>query len=450
MAWRNVTLMTTLVRHDPDTTRVVRREVTLDHTPIRIQEIHDLDSWIQLEPAWNVLLGNSDGCCVYLTFEWLHTWWECLGRDRANLFVLVMSEREQPIAIAPLMIVERCWFGIPFRSIEFISSSEYADAPGNCSGTLDFIVAKGRENLVSGMLRHLVTSQVQWDYVRLTPVPRSSKSISEIQDVCFQLNIPFWQRHVFTQSHIDIHEGWEPYYSARPREFRKKLRNRENRLRRKAEPTYREIRSIAQLPGGFDTILDIERASWKWNTGVSINSMAYNDFYRRLAEVAGTKGWLRLWMLEVDGNAIAYDYHIAFNGTIESLKGSYREEFAEYSPGLLLSRHENEQFCGEGVNRINLLWGDVHDKRRWATSMAAYDELYLFNTGIKPKLLHFLLSNVGVLHVRRRITDLRRRLMRKLGIRDRSSELTRADQLADMDESDSDSKQSGNDHERSS
>jgi len=55
-----------------------------------------------LEGVWDHLLDRSPDRNIFLTWEWLNTWWRHFGRGK-HLSVLVVRERDQVRAIVPLM-----------------------------------------------------------------------------------------------------------------------------------------------------------------------------------------------------------------------------------------------------------------------------------------------------------------------------------------------------------
>ena len=161
---------------------------------------------------------------------------------------------------------------------------------------------------------------------------------------------------------------------------------------------------------------------------MTINSAPYRDFYRLFAEEASRKGWLRLAMMEVNEKRIAYDYNVQYAGNLEALKCSYDLAYCYLSPGHLLAFMEFRLFAEEGIKKINLLWGDFESKERWKPKQEAHYEIFIFNTDLYSRFLHFLHFGLGLYRKRRIILDIMKRAMRKMGFRCRTSELTRSDQ----------------------
>jgi CelD/BcsL family acetyltransferase involved in cellulose biosynthesis len=397
---------------------------------LKIQEVRDYRQLKALEPYWNQTLVRSGSPLVYLTYEWLTTWWRCLGGDGKELLVLVVTDGSEILGIAPFMKVHESFVGLPVSKIGFVSMVKYADSPVNFSGSLDIIVARRHKAVIEALVSYLkLQEQNSWHVLHLNPLPETSPSLGIIEQEARKRRLRFEKRVVFSHAYSKVESDWANFFNKRGSSFRKKLRLLERRLQRKGAIAYNEYRSLGEIPKGYDEILDIERRSWKWERGVSINSVGYRDFYREFAEEAGKKGWFRLWVLKVDGKSVAYDYHVEFEGYVETLKGSYDEDYSDCSPGNLLTWRECEHFFQNGAKRINLLWGNEDYKRHWSTHQEAQYEVFLFNSDLYSRFLHFLYFRLALYGKFRLVSDLKRRLLRRLGYRSKRSELTRLDQL---------------------
>ena len=71
---------------------------------LTVQCVRDHWGFTLLRPHWNELLRASAADNPFLTWEWLHTWWTQLGGPDA-LHVIVVRAGDEPIAIAPLRLV---------------------------------------------------------------------------------------------------------------------------------------------------------------------------------------------------------------------------------------------------------------------------------------------------------------------------------------------------------
>src|SRR5256712_13207878 len=66
-----------------------------------VQRIEDPLAFADLREEWDDLLAASSADCLFLTWEWLHTWWKHLG-GRRRLHLLLARDGRELTAIAPL------------------------------------------------------------------------------------------------------------------------------------------------------------------------------------------------------------------------------------------------------------------------------------------------------------------------------------------------------------
>src|SRR5204863_6829424 len=95
-----------------------------------IEIIRDTAAFARLQSEWTELLGSARADCLFLTWEWLHTWWAHLAEER-QLFIVTVRHDSKLIAIAPLSIAT-AWPSV--RVLEFLGTGSVG------SDYLDFIV----------------------------------------------------------------------------------------------------------------------------------------------------------------------------------------------------------------------------------------------------------------------------------------------------------------------
>src|SRR5262249_50204950 len=101
----------------------------------------------RLRGEWNNVLCDSNADGVFLTWEWMHSWWVHLT-PKSKLHIVTVRSDGSLVAIAPLIV---SWPGLtamhPCRVLEFIGSGVVG------SDYLDFIVRRGWERPVFQKLR---------------------------------------------------------------------------------------------------------------------------------------------------------------------------------------------------------------------------------------------------------------------------------------------------------
>jgi hypothetical protein len=353
--------------------------------------------------AWNGLLGRSAASSLFLTHEWMAGWLKASGDARDELYVLTAGEGVD--AIAPF--VRRRVPGTGLVKLELLTMGEYAYAPSNLSGSLDFIADRDRgPEAVDTILGYLSDHRNDWDYLRLHPVPEASPTVRRLIEWSRRSGFRCSVRRVFTNAVIPLPETTDAYLARLTPHFRKTLRRIGNLVGREAGVRVTEVTSAADVGGAFEEMVGIERRSWKHRGGLSLETSSVRGFYERQAAAAARTGALTIWFLEVGGRRVAYDLGIVHGDRIEILKGSYDREFARLSPGAYLTLREIEAFIGRGLRSVDLLWGDLAYKTRWAAVEEPCCELYVCNRGAAGGIVYWAYVASGLYRAIRYLRNL--------------------------------------------
>src|SRR5881628_3752431 len=70
---------------------------------IRVQKIQDEAGFRALQHCWNQLLQESTADTMFLTWEWLYTWFKHLREDR-ELLILRLSHGEETVGLLPMAV----------------------------------------------------------------------------------------------------------------------------------------------------------------------------------------------------------------------------------------------------------------------------------------------------------------------------------------------------------
>ena len=136
---------------------------------------------------------------------------------------------------------------------------------------------------------------------------------------------------------------------------RKKLRQDWNRLSALGTVEVVNDRDPASVAQAFETLLAMEKASWKGEQGTAMLSDAHDAaFVRRLLHNLAARGDASVALLRLDGEAIAAQVLMYGGSTAYTWKIAYDAKFAKFSPGtLLVDRITDALFAGPDVAAIN-------------------------------------------------------------------------------------------------
>jgi CelD/BcsL family acetyltransferase involved in cellulose biosynthesis len=397
----------------------------------QIEALTTLDELEEIRSTWDELVNQLHTDSPSLTYGWLTTWWQCMKDDNKELIVLVIKKSGVTIGIAPFMLVKDRFLFLKIRKLEFLSMSRYADSPSNIAVTLDLIIPNNNSEITKAIFQFL-KNNYKWHFIRLNPVSSDSPAIENFKVAALESGYHYNASVVFDHVILQITGSWQNYMKSLSKNFRKHLSGTEKKLKEKGLIAIELYTGKEELRLHMTTILDIEKRSWKWNIGVSINSIIFGNFFSRLIDLCADTGMIQLWLQRVGDKYIAYDYNILFHNSIVSLKGSYDSDYQSYSPGNILLAKEIEHAFEQKYDSINMLWGMTTTKQRWLPSTKPYYEIFIFNKQWFSQILFTLFIKMNLIPVERIVREYRNRLFRKLNIRLKNSELTRMDQLDEM------------------
>ncbi|HXX63918.1 MAG TPA: GNAT family N-acetyltransferase [Bacteroidota bacterium] len=394
---------------------------------LAIREHRTPEEFQALETEWDALLERCPTRSLYMTFEWLWTWWASLGGAKRSLLILSAREGEKLVGIAPLMEVRRQLMGIPYRSIEFLSAPTFAFSHLTMSGILDIIAPVRTEEVLDAILLHLQRTHAGWIYMRLDPLIEEGPCARHLPGLARgHFMRTRWGAHE-TAFEVALESGWDHYVRATDPAMHSRIASYERRFARSGRLSWEDEKSTppAEL---MTRMLDVERRSWKWTRGLSINSRGYGGFFEAFLPLAAEHGWLRTTILRSDDRPCAYLYGVKFEQTVEAIKTAYDRSFERFSPGQILMSHFLRGAAAEGTHTVNLHIGAGDYKSRWANRQRQYRVLFLERKTLKARLLCTMLFTLHFYGAFRAIPDLTKRLLRRLGWAPRWSELTRMDQ----------------------
>jgi CelD/BcsL family acetyltransferase involved in cellulose biosynthesis len=294
-----------------------------------------------LRAEWTSLADQ--GRNVFATWEFATTWWEHFGASRRLVTVGCRDSRGELFAILPLYL----WRRRPLRVLRFL---------GNGAGDVLGPVCRpeSADDAARALRRLLEVAPWDWDVFVAENLPGE-------QDWPRQL-----RGHLIRREGNPVllaPEGFEHFLAQRTPNFRRAVRRGERRLARRYHVRYR-LGDSTTLDADLDALFRLHRARFGEQSAFGGGRTA---FHRAFARRAHERGWLRLWILELDGRPVAAQYGFRFGG-VESFYQSGRDpHLRRESLGMVLLSHAIRSAADEGVQEFALLRGHEPYKYRFAT-----------------------------------------------------------------------------------
>jgi CelD/BcsL family acetyltransferase involved in cellulose biosynthesis len=309
---------------------------------------HGLES---LVPEWMTLLRSMPEARFNHFPGWYQAYLKSLAPDADCVWFVAARRAGELVGIMPLQFQD--YRAGPFRT-RIVGTIE--DGQMQLS---DFIFRRCPQSadLLYELTRWLRTKhRRRWSELRLRKVAADS-------------GIAYAAHHrlpsgTMTQSHdrsahIVTDCSYEQAMQAVTSKFKSNLRRRNRIAHESALLRLQSYRLSGELPGAFETFLDIESSGWKGQGGASGAIRCRPQllaFYRTLAEEFGSSGACVINLLWHGEQPVAGQFCLLIGRTLNILKVAFDEVHRKFAPGLLLFERVLRQACEDrAIGVVHLL-----------------------------------------------------------------------------------------------
>jgi len=330
---------------------------------VRVTLVHDESDLLALRGEWDALLRSSRSDSLFLTWEWISTWWRLYGDGRALHVLSARDDGGRLIGLAPLMRVHRRLLGVwPFEALEFIGQG--ADVTPE---HLDFVAAPGLEaDVVEAFARQICACEgVQ--LVDLRPLSTVSPNLTYLERALAPAGGQVRRVPDSVCPVLMLPDTTEQFLQSRSRNYRKKIREYERRCARDFSLRLRCSLTAAELHRDMAVLIDLHHRRWQGRSR-AFESPRYVAFHQQIAELAFERGWVRLFTLEADGTPVASLYCFSYGDRYYFYQAGRDPRFARHRVGLVIMHRVVLEAIKEGARVFDFLGGREEYKYRWAES----------------------------------------------------------------------------------
>ncbi|MGB0103089.1 MAG: GNAT family N-acetyltransferase [Candidatus Sulfotelmatobacter sp.] len=338
---------------------------------MKLQVYRNLDELAGLRTAWDELLSEYPLSSTFSTWEWLTCWWQSFGHGRQLQVLALFDSTSRLIGLAPFSISPERFRGL----LQAVVLRFMGDGSGD-SDNLDLPVRPGFERpFAESVFQYLQEEKRQWDVCELNTLPVDSPVARAIGELAGFKN---WTcvEHFSKSSAITLPDAWEEYIEKLSSEDRKNLvRYRRRLTKRYSTRIYRCARET-DLPVCLDALFRLHQGRWH-SAGEpgSFSSPERRNFYQQLSRSLLSRGWLELWVLELDGEIAAVQFAFRYRETVFQLQEGYDHSRTSDRAGYVLRGEVLKQLISDKVRRYDFLGGEDAYKTRWAAETGCYRNL---------------------------------------------------------------------------
>jgi CelD/BcsL family acetyltransferase involved in cellulose biosynthesis len=326
---------------------------------MHIREIKNYSEFSNLRQDWNKLLERSSDNNIFMTWEWLSTWWKHFGCS-SKLLILIAEEREKILAIAPLMLSTYKILGFKLRKVEFIGASKYSDY-GN------FILTEKKTGCLALFMNGLNDWQSEWDCLEFRRIPETAESLNSIRRMGKTSPI-FEERSFSLCPYIPLPNSFESYQKGLKSGFRRNLKRYMRSLRRDYQIEIKRYDSSDLFQDGMKTFFELHQKRWKAKglPGLFSNP-EFRSFLLDVSRCFAENGWLNLLIMTANSKPISSTLSFECNKKLYGYLLGFDPLYSKFGPSRLLLSHLIEDCIQRGLNEFDFLTGAEGYKASWNT-----------------------------------------------------------------------------------
>jgi CelD/BcsL family acetyltransferase involved in cellulose biosynthesis len=323
-----------------------------------IQSSRELE---RLESEWQELFCRSGCDNPFLTFDWMHEWWTRFGRGHF-VFVVAVRSSGRLIGIAPFCTTSGQHSAFGAHVLTFLSGSWVG------SDHLDLIAEPDFEaTVVSEAAATILRRRSCWDLIEFSHCDESSPTIAQLRAALKGNELRECVMGRGISPFVVLPDSYDEYLAGLSTHWRRNIRHALRLLQHRGNVTLLAIEKSTDIQDWYERTIALHRLRFE---GLRKPSVILDDnvhaFHCAALRRMAAHGWARLYVLTLDGEALAGCYGLCVSKRFCALQSGFNPEWAKQSVGSLLIGMAIEDCIVRGNAEFDFLRGDERYKFHWA------------------------------------------------------------------------------------
>ena len=313
---------------------------------IEVVQLHSINDIPRDE--WNGLVKQSEFDNIFLTHEWMTSWWDIFGADY-ELLLYAAKENDILLGLAPMMIHSRI--------MEFVSTGE-ADYS-------DFIATSERKSeVLKAFFDQFHKVRKRFDLMILENIPDRSITPQFLRDYGRNL-FPMMRDWISNQCPALIIRGNEEFVLSCLR--KNDVKTRFNYLNKNGKLEYKIAETPDEILRELDTLFKLHEERRFIAGGQSkFDNPKPREFYKKLIDVMLPLGWLRFDSLKFNDEPLAYHFGFYYGDTLYHYTPTFNLDYYKRSPGTVIIKFMIEDCLKRNAKEFDFTRGAEQYKKRFA------------------------------------------------------------------------------------
>ena len=355
-------------------------------TGFRVEPVTTTERWDALEAAWRELEVATYAPSLFLTWDWLRSWWEVFGEGKRLWVLAVWHPDGRLIGVAPWYLrIERVGGLVPCRMIRWIGDGESV-APEY----LDLLARpEEAEDVAQAVGQYLVAQRRSWDLARWRRVRPESAAMRRLQvivrgagctvePVAEPLPCPY----------VELPTTWEEYLGRLSPNMRHNIQRRRKKLAKEFPDAAFSVGAPAGDVRQALAIMADLHLKRKATQGIAspFGRASYRQFHERLAERLARRGQVYFAFLRVGGAIAAAQYGFRDGETLYAYQIAFDPAHGKSGVAQILMSHILETEIQRGTRCVDFLRGREPYKFDWTDTERSLVEVVSANRSLRGRL----------------------------------------------------------------
>jgi len=309
---------------------------------MKVECIRDPESLEELKDAWNELLFSSKQNCIFLTHEWISSWWKCFSEDNSLEILIFKDEKGSLTGIAPFMIKNKI--------LRFIASQEVSDY-------CDVITHnERREEFHENLLSYFKKNYPDVEKIELMNIKSSSPTLSFLPRLAHEHGYSSSCNETEVAPLLELPSSYDDYMASLSKKNRHELQRKLRRMESLEGVKITKIADTKQLQSSLVKFIDLHKEGSP-SKEKFWGKKGMSDFFQEIASRFSLQKWVELNLLFYEDSIMAGLLNFSYSDQILFYNVAFDKDFARYSPGLFLFNHCIKEAISEGKRKADFLRG---------------------------------------------------------------------------------------------
>lgn len=309
-----------------------------------------------MQHEWNELLQNCNSASVFLTWEWLFSWWQTFKKDHQLFIIGVHDAKGTLMGIGPFFLKKRTGC---FRILTFIGGDSSV-----ASDYLDLIINRAADyEIREAILRYLITRRRDWHLIVLPNLISTSPTYFALKQMSEENNMAWSEQLYGICPVLHLPKSYEEFISSLGSRTRRNIRNYDRRLKNNHQI---EFTTGHQKPELIQSLLKLHhKRREKLNAYTTFQHPKFIKFLNDVGRRFHDNGMNRFYAFRRNDRIIALFYFFEFQNELYLYQGGFDNSELPSNISLMhtLFNASVQDAIVRNIPVIHLLDGDTEFKR---------------------------------------------------------------------------------------